>query len=161
MLSPATGAQDPLRPSAADLRREMTRYAEAAKRVDYSGYRFRKKCRAVESFWAGRLENCLFASWRKLAFELFLVQASSASAERAFSRLKLALRTASQGEDIARAAVRAVSNKPRDLAKESRQAVSDSDDDDKISDSDSDDDELVDDDEEEVVVLDDDDDEDE
>jgi len=126
----------------------MVQYAEAAKRVNYSGYRFRKKCRAVESFWAGRLENCLFPSWRKLAFQLFLVQASSASAERAFSRLKRALRTASQGEDIARAAVMAASNKPRDLAKESMQADDDNGDD-KISDSDSDsdDDALVDDEE--------------
>jgi hypothetical protein len=66
---------------------EMSAYA--CQGETYGGMTFKEKASHVDKFW--REEND-FPAWTKLAHHLALLQASSAAAERVFSRLIAILR---------------------------------------------------------------------
>lgn len=68
---------------------EMSAYALACQGETYGGMTFKEKAAHVDNFW--REEND-FPAWTKLAHHLALLQASSAAAERVFSRLIAILR---------------------------------------------------------------------
>ena len=68
---------------------EVSIYSHACLLENYSGLQFKDKAKRVDDFWHDAND---FPAWTKLAQHLSLLQPSSASVERVFSRLIAILR---------------------------------------------------------------------
>ena len=101
------------RPTARELREEFSAYRHDSGKTDFGAVSVKENCKMVEDFWVSRSVQCNYPSWCKLAQQMFLLQPSSASAERAFSALKRLLKTMRQTEQTVRAALMAACNVPR------------------------------------------------